>query len=264
MGGGSSKSPVLNLSGQLRGTKHLKKVCEELANDTIVTTLSLRLNSIVDEGVDHVVYLLNHNHTLTELDLSDNFIDNEGAEKLAKALEGNPSIRSINLQGNPMRPASEELVQSVVIGKEAAHNLKEKRMQDMMEHTPKVRDHIVEETSTSSSCAWRADFDHAMGVVQAMPIRGAMKVPSKEEKQQLTALEMQVERGDAVACQPRPMDSMPDAQARWDVWKGLEGLSAEAAATRYMELLESIAPAWREVVLPEKWQGKRIVLADST
>ncbi|KAL0240139.1 hypothetical protein GEMRC1_010246 [Eukaryota sp. GEM-RC1] len=73
---------------------------ELLTENTSITSINLKDNSIGHEGVRALAEALKVNTTVTSIDLSKNFIGDEGARILADVLKINTTISNINLGDN--------------------------------------------------------------------------------------------------------------------------------------------------------------------
>ena len=78
----------------------LGKRLSELLNETSLTQLDLRGNSIGDAFAASLSKALTANSSLTDLDLSYNSIGDDGAASLSEALTANSSLTDLNLSGN--------------------------------------------------------------------------------------------------------------------------------------------------------------------
>ncbi|XP_074478524.1 leucine-rich repeat-containing protein 34 isoform X1 [Sebastes fasciatus] len=97
---------------KLTGKEHLRHVqrlddkdifalSKCLRNNKSVTGLDFRYNNITNEGVGHLVDLLQEDTSaLHSLDLMSNDIQTDGAEVLAKSLQCNSTLLSLSLSGN--------------------------------------------------------------------------------------------------------------------------------------------------------------------
>ncbi|KAL0239797.1 hypothetical protein GEMRC1_009905 [Eukaryota sp. GEM-RC1] len=77
---------------------------ESLKANTTVTSISLRNNSIKEEGIASLVELLKVNTTIKSIDLGMNSLGAESARALAELLKVNTTIKGINLWKNSFRP----------------------------------------------------------------------------------------------------------------------------------------------------------------
>ncbi|KAG0361138.1 hypothetical protein BGX24_005427, partial [Mortierella sp. AD032] len=80
--------------------KELKRLAEILKNNSTVTTLNLRCNSIGDNGAMALFEALKTNLALTTLDLDDNSIGKNGVMVLSEALKTNLTLTTLNLMSN--------------------------------------------------------------------------------------------------------------------------------------------------------------------
>lgn len=82
------------------GDGDMEALCKTLNNNTYITGLDLRYNSITDSGAKHIAKLLEETITLRHLNIMCNDIGSEGAEAIAKALHKNESVQILRLSGN--------------------------------------------------------------------------------------------------------------------------------------------------------------------
>ncbi|KAF9963988.1 hypothetical protein BGZ70_007073 [Mortierella alpina] len=81
--------------------KDVVDLAEALKTNSTLTTLSLRDNSIGDEGTKALAETLRTYATLTTLNLNNNSIGEGGAKALAEALKVNSTLTTLNLNNNP-------------------------------------------------------------------------------------------------------------------------------------------------------------------
>ncbi|XP_028425505.1 leucine-rich repeat-containing protein 34 isoform X4 [Perca flavescens] len=104
----TDRSVTLKLTGNNRLTNvqrlsddDVRALSECLRNNHSVSGLDVRYNNITDEGVGHLVGLLQEDGSaLRSLDLMFNNIQRDGAEVLAKSLQCNSTLLSLRLSGN--------------------------------------------------------------------------------------------------------------------------------------------------------------------
>ncbi|XP_043926015.1 leucine-rich repeat-containing protein 34 isoform X1 [Protopterus annectens] len=109
------QQPVENHSDgimlKLAGNNHLtpvQKITDDdvmvlakiLYNNTFVTGLDLRYNSLTDTGAEHIGILLRETPSLRHLNLMCNDIATKGAEFLTKALLDNETLKQLRINGN--------------------------------------------------------------------------------------------------------------------------------------------------------------------
>jgi len=78
------------------------QLCEVLAENAALTSLSLNRNVIKAEGAVALAGLLRHNNTIKILDLSGNGINDVGGLDMGKALKHNTSLSELYVQNNEL------------------------------------------------------------------------------------------------------------------------------------------------------------------
>lgn len=98
---GLTEKEILNYSGKKFTSAHVKKLAEQIRNNTTLTELNLRDNRIDDEGAEALADIIGMPHaSLRIIHLGNNTISNKGAQALAEAMVTNHTITLLELERN--------------------------------------------------------------------------------------------------------------------------------------------------------------------
>ncbi|PLW08788.1 hypothetical protein PCASD_23068 [Puccinia coronata f. sp. avenae] len=117
--------------------------------------------------------------------------------------------------------------------------------------SPSICNFLIHTSTENEMSSIDKQFEKAVELVKSLPSDGEDK-PTQEEQLEFYGLYKQATVGDVNTSRPGMMDFT--GKYKWDAWKGKEGMKAEEAKTKYVELLKS-----KLEKIPNKEQAKKVL-----